>query len=329
MKEQAIIIGAGPCGLAAAVELKRAGINPLIIEKGTLVNSIYQYPTYMIFHSTAPRLEIGDIPFTTPNEKPTRLEGLNYYRTVANRYELRTRLFETVTSVERTGSGFALHTVDRFQQNHTYQTDNVIIATGYFDHPNRLNVPGENLPKVFSLYKEAHPFAGQKVAIVGGNNSAVDAALDLERVGAEVTVIMRGSQISERVKSWVRPVFESAVNNGRIRLLLSSSVTEIADRYIRVNANGEPLTLENDFVFTLIGFRPDRTMLHSLGVETDPETGVPRFDEQTMETNVPGVFIAGVIAAGNHANAIFIENGRFHGKLIADYLAAKGTQLEK
>jgi thioredoxin reductase (NADPH) len=318
--EEVIIIGAGPCGLSAAVELKKAGIDPLVIEKGPLVNSIYNYPTYMIFHSTPELLEIGGIPFTTPNEKPTRLEALHYYRMVAARNELRIRTYETVTAIEKTGSTFRVATEDRFQAKREYHCPKVIVATGYFDHPNRLHIPGEDLPKVFSYYKEAHPFAGMKVAVIGGNNSAVDAALDLERAGAEVTVICRRAELSDRVKAWTRPIFESMAMKGRIRVLYSSVVTEIHDRFINVNAAGEPMTLENDFVFALIGYRPDRTMLQSLGVGTDDETGAPLYNPETMETNVEGVYIAGVIAAGGHANAIFIENGRFHGKLIAEHI---------
>jgi thioredoxin reductase (NADPH) len=319
--EQVIIIGAGPCGLAAAVECKRAGIDPLVIEKGPLVNSIYRYPTYMIFHSTPELLEIGDIPFTTANEKPTRLEALNYYRLVATRNDLRVRCYETVTAAERTADGFRLTTVDRFQAVQTYECRRLIIATGYFDNPNRLGVPGEDLPKVSSFYTEAHPYSGMKVAIVGGNNSAVDAALELERAGAEVTVICRKPQLSDRVKAWTRPVFESMVQKGRIRILYEATVQAITEREVHVVQQGKTLTLENDFVLSLIGFRPDRTLLHALGGKIDLESGVPVHDPETMQTNVPGLYIAGVIASGHHANAIFIENGRFHGKLIARHLA--------
>lgn len=319
--EQVIIIGAGPCGLSAAVELKRAGLDPLVIEKGTLVNSIYHYPTYMIFHSTPERLEIGGIPFSTPNEKPNRQEALNYYRLVATRNQLRIHTYETVIAAKKRDAGFLVTTRNRFGETIHYECRHLVVATGYFDHPNRLNVPGEDLPKVMSFYREAHPYTGMKVAIVGGNNSAVDAALDLERAGAEVTVICRRPQLSDRVKAWVRPVFESMVQKGRIRVLYSAQVTEIHDRFVKVNAAGETLTLENDFVFTLIGFRPDRKLLHALGVHTHSETGVPAYDPDTMETNVPGLYIAGVVAAGNDANAILIENGRFHGRLIAQHLA--------
>ena len=319
-----IIVGAGPCGLSAAIELKRRGLNPLVIEKGSIVHSIYNYPTYMIFHSTPELLEIGDIPFTTPNEKPTRLEALQYYRTVAMRYELRIHTYETVTRIEPADDIFRVSTETAFGEGHIYGAKYIVIATGYFDQPNRLGIPGETLPKVFSYYKEAHPYAGMKVAIIGGNNSAVDAALDLLRAGADVTVIHRGDGLSDRVKAWTRPIFESMVRKGRIQTYYRSTVKEILPRAIVIETgDGQRFMLENDFVFSLIGYRPDRKLLKSLGVMFDEETGIPRFNPDTMETNVRGVYLAGVIAAGNDANAIFIETGRFHGKLIAEDIAKK------
>lgn len=327
--ENTIIIGAGPCGLSAAVELKRAGVDPLIIEKGAIVQSIYDYPTYLIFHSTAERLEIGGIPFVTPNDKPTRLEALNYYRTVAQRHQLRIHTYEKVTEeLPRDTKGiphptYQLTTTDRHGATQTYECANLIIATGYFDYPNRLNIPGEQLPKVTSYYKEAHPYVGTKVAIVGGNNSAVDAAIDLERAGAEVTVIMRRAEISERVKAWTRPIFESMINKGRIRVLFASHVQEIHPQFIRVSTPDGEIKIENDFVLTLIGYRPDRTFLEKLGVTIDPDTLYPEHDPNTMETNVKGLYIAGVVATGQRANEIFIENGRFHGELIARHIAEK------
>ncbi len=321
--EDVLIVGAGPCGLAAAIACKRAGLNPINIEKGSLVHSIYRYPTYMIFHSTAELLEIGGIPFSTPNEKPTRQEALQYYRLAAKREGLRINSFETVTETQKTDKGFHVTTVDRFGETHTYDTKNLIIATGYFDNPNRLNVPGEDLAKVSSFYKEAHPYAGLRVAIVGGNNSAVDAAMELERAGAEVTVICRRTELSDKVKAWTRPVFESLINKGRIRMMFGSVVDSIEERLIRVKTGEEVVELENDHVFALIGYRPDRSFLQSLGVEIDPETGSPQHHPETMETNVPGLYIAGVIAAGHRANAIFIENGRFHGEGIARHITSR------
>ncbi|WP_139489470.1 YpdA family putative bacillithiol disulfide reductase [Brevibacillus dissolubilis] len=381
MNEQVIIIGAGPCGLSAAVELKKRGIDPLIIEKGTLVNAVYNYPTYMIFHSTPERLEIGGVPFVTPNEKPTRLEALTYYRLVAERSGLRIHTYETVTSVERmnaeglnsagaadhalTGeqagglsfanvphspqTNFTVHTTDRFGKNHTYTSAHLIIATGYFDQPNKLGVSGEDLPKVSAYYKEAHPYAGLKVAIIGSSNSAVDSALDLMRTGAEVTVICRSEALSPRVKAWTRPLFESAAEKGDIRIMYNSVVREIHEQHIIVetkqpeddaagtldptddvrkdtqpNEATHVLTeLPNDFVLALIGYRPDRTLLASMDAQLDDETGAPVTNPDTMETNIPNLYVAGVIVSSRHANEIFIENGRFHGELIAKEIAAK------
>lgn len=320
--EQAIIVGAGPCGLSAAIQLKKAGMNPLIIEKGSIVHSIYHYPTFMIFHSTPELLEIGDIPFMTPNEKPTRQEALHYYRKVADRFRLNIRNYESVIRVEKNQSHFTVHTENRFGQIQKLDTEKLIIATGYFDHPNKLGIPGEHLPKVYSYYKEAHPYAGLKVAIVGGNNSAVDAALDLQRGGAEVTVIYRRDELSSKVKSWTRPLFESMVNKGKIRMYYRSRLVEIRPHSIVMESEDDIgfRELLNDFVFTLIGYRPNRGLLQSIGVVFDERSGVPSYDPESMQTNVEGVYLAGVIAAGNEANEIFIENGRFHGSLIASHI---------
>ncbi|GIN99653.1 YpdA family putative bacillithiol disulfide reductase [Brevibacillus laterosporus] len=318
--EEIVIIGAGPCGLSAAVALKKRGIDPLVLDKGSLVHSIYRYPTYMIFHSTPELLEIGQVPFTTPNEKPTRLEALHYYRMVAKRYDIRVQTFEEVGRIEKVDKHFAVSSTDRFGSAKQYETKRVVIATGYFDNPNRLGIPGEELPKVSSFYTEAHPYAGLQVAIVGGNNSAVDAAMDLERAGAHVTVICRGEKLSSRVKAWTRPVFESLCEKGRIKVYYSSEIQEITDRMVIIK-NPEGITeIPNGFVFSLIGYRPDRQLLQSLGVELDQETGAPIFNPITMETNVPGVFVAGVIVSSAHANEIFIENGRFHGEVLAKSL---------
>ncbi len=327
--EEVIIVGAGPCGLSTAIELQKINIRPLIIEKHSVVHSIYLYPTYMQFFSTAERLEIGDVPFTTPNEKPTRLEALNYYRSVALRHNLRIRTYEAVTGIERTDGGFRVLTEDRFGEKREYGTRFAVISTGYFDHPNMLGIPGEELPKVTHYYREAHPYTGTKVAIIGGNNSAVDAALDLLRVGAEVTVIYRGDAISPKIKPWVRPTFESMINQGRIRMMLRSQVVNIEERSITVNAAGEHIRIDNDFVLALTGFRPDRKLLESAGIRIRGESETPEYNSETMETNVEGLYIAGVIASGSDANEIFIETGRFHGRLIASHIASRlagGTQ---
>jgi thioredoxin reductase (NADPH) len=306
--------------------LKKAGIDPLLIERGAIAHSISNYPTYMIFHSTPELLEIGGIPFTTPNEKPTRLEALNYYRLAAMRNGLRIRTYETVTKMERSGTDgvFTIATENRFGEPSRLTADAVIVATGYFDHPNKLGIPGEELPKVSSFYKEAHPYAGLKVAIAGGNNSAIDAALDLEHSGAEVTVVYRGAELSSKVKAWTRPIFLSKVDKGRIRMLYQSCIAGIRPHTIQVETPEGNVELSNDFVFTLIGYRPDRTLLRELGVDFAVPAGLPYVDPATMETNVPGVYLAGVVSAGgNEANSIFIENGRFHGEWIAKHLSAR------
>jgi thioredoxin reductase (NADPH) len=321
--EEAIIIGAGPCGLSAAAELKKIHIDPLIIEKGAIVQSIYSYPTYMQFFSTPELLEIGDVPFTTPNDKPSRREALEYYSTVARRKQLRILSYVTVTSVQRYQNHFAVIAEDRFGEKTTMHARHVIVASGYFDHPNILGIPGEKMAKVSHFYREAHPYQGMRVAIVGGNNSAVDAALDLQRSGANVTLIYRGEDYSPGIKAWVRPVFESMVRKGRINMLFQSELKEVRERTIIVERRGERLAIENDFVLALTGFRPDRSLLADIGVIIDSESQAPAFDPETMETNVTGLYIAGVVASGNDANEIFIENGRFHGASIARHIAAK------
>ncbi|MBP1995306.1 YpdA family putative bacillithiol disulfide reductase [Paenibacillus eucommiae] len=318
-----IIIGSGPCGLSAAIEAKRAGLNPLVIEKHCMVYSIYSYPTHLQFFSTAELLEIGGYPFITPNDKPFRQEALVYYRTVALRENLAIKTYEEVTLVERRQQHYEVHTVDRFGRSARYESRFVILATGYFDQPNLLGITGEELPKVTHYYREAHPYTGMKVAIIGGSNSAVDAAMDLLRVGAEVTIVYRGAQISSVIKPWVRPIFESMVNKGKIRMLFDSQVQEITESSVRVNTAGVIQDIPNDFVLALTGFRPDRTLLTSLGIDINEETGAPYYNPETMETNVKGFYVAGVVASSKYdANEIFIETGRKHGNHIASHMAS-------
>lgn len=323
--ENVIVIGAGPCGLAAAVALQRAGLSPLVIEKHNIVHSIYLYPTFLQFFSTAELLEIGGYPFVTPNEKPYRQEALVYYREVARREGLRMRAYEEALRLERrTDGGYAVHTADRFGRPHAYEARYVVVATGYFDQPNWLGIPGEELPKVSHYYREAHPYTGTKVAIIGGSNSAVDAAMDLLRAGAEVTVVYRGAGYSPSIKPWVRPIFESMVNKGRIRLLLESRVEQIGETFVRVRGADGSLELENDFVLALTGFRPERKLLAAAGVGIDAERGTPVYDPATMETDAPGLYVAGVVASAKEdANEIFIETGRLHGLRIAEHIAGK------
>jgi len=321
--EQVIIVGAGPCGLSTAVELQRAGFSPLLIEKNCIVHSIYLYPTYLQFFSTPEMLEIGGYSFTTPHEKPYRQEALVYYREVARRENLRIRSYEEVVAIEKQDERFVVRTRDQFGNEAAYTAKYVVMATGYFDHPNMLGIPGEELPKVTHYYKEAHPYSGAKVAIIGGNNSAVDAAMDLIRVGAEVTVVYRGSHFSANIKPWVRPLFESAVNKGRIQMLFDATVEEIREHDLVVNQSGERVTLDNEFVLALTGFRPDRELLVSLGVEFYEETGAPIVSE-SMETSVAGLYVAGVVAASKFAaNEIFIESGRLHGVAITEHISSK------
>ncbi|MEK3881288.1 YpdA family putative bacillithiol disulfide reductase [Paenibacillus sp. PL2-23] len=321
--EHTIIIGGGPCGLAAAIELQRAGEAPLIIEKRNIVHAISQYPTYMHFFSSPEMLEIGDIPFTTAHEKPSRLEALHYYRTAAQRHHVRIQPYVEVTAIHKLQGGFELEARDRFGEPMLYRCQHVIIATGYFDHPNLLSIPGEELDKVSHFFREAHPYIGMEVAIIGGSNSAIDAALELERVGAKVTVIYRGAQYSTSIKPWVRPSFESKVAKGSIAMRFSTRVIDIQPRHIVVSNGSAEETLANDFVLALTGFHPDRGFLSAAGV-TMEEEGYPTFCEDTMETNVPGIYLAGVVASKHEANEIFIESGRFHGRKIVSHMREAG-----
>jgi thioredoxin reductase (NADPH) len=320
--EQVIIIGAGPCGLSAAIALQNIGIQPLVIEKEMLAHSIYQYPTYMYFFSTSELLEVGGVPFTTPNEKPSRVEALNYYRQVAKQHQIRIHAYEEVLSVHPTHPGFELQSITRFGESRSYSAERVIIATGYFDNPNHLGIPGEDLSKVSHFFREAHPYMGMNVAIIGGNNSAIDAALELLRVDAKITVVYRKHQYSPTIKPWVLPIFQSAVEKGRIQMIFDSQVIRITQTAIEVrhNSNQQTVALPNDFVLALTGFRPDRDFLNAIGVTMDKDSDKPMFDPATMETNVNGLYVAGVIASGRDANEVFIETGRFHGRLIAEHI---------
>lgn len=324
--EKVIVIGAGPCGLSAGIELKRAGFDPLLLEKHVVAHSISQYPTYMQFFSTPELLEIGDYPFSTPNEKPNRLEALTYYRNVAFHSQVRIKSYEEVTAiVPREDGSFLVRSVNRLGGETEYAAQAVVVATGYFDHPNLLGIPGENLPNTTHFYREAHPYTGMRMCIIGGNNSAVDAAMDLLKVNASVTVVYRGEAYSPNIKPWVRPVFESMVGKGRIRMLFASAVEAIRLDSVTVRTPEGLVELENDFVLALTGFRSSRKFLAAAGVDVKGDWEIPYFDPATMETNVPGLYLAGVVAAGRDANEIFIESGRHHGKLIAGHLLEKGT----
>ena len=308
----AIIIGGGPCGLSAAIELQNVGLNPIVIEKGNVVNALYNYPTHQTFFSTSEKLAIGDVPFIIEERKPKRNQALVYYREVVKAKQIKVNRFETVLSVEKVDEHFIVKT-----SKATYETAYVVVATGYYDQPNELGVEGENLPHVYHYFKEAHPYFDTDVVIIGGKNSAVDAALELNKAGACVSVVYRGSEYSPSVKPWILPEFDGLIRNGEISMLFNTNVEKIDEEYVTVSTNGEQRMLKADFVFAMIGYHPNHDFIRAMGVAIDDETGRPQFNAETMETNVDNLFIAGVIAAGNNANEIFIENGRFHGGQIA------------
>lgn len=312
----AIIVGGGPCGLSAAIALQNIGLKPIVIEKGNIVNAIYNYPTHQTFFSTSERLAIGDVPFIIEGRKPKRNQALVYYREVVRLKDIQVNRFEKVNGVVKNGPVFTV-TSDK----DIYTTPYVVIATGYYDHPNYLNIPGEKLPKVFHYFKEGHEYFDTDVLVIGGKNSAVDAALELNKAGARVTVAYRGSEYSSSIKPWVLPEFEGIVRNGEAQMHFNTNVLEIREHEVVVEIDGSKKTLKNDFVFAMTGYHPDHSLIRSMGVSIDYETGRPFFNPETLETNVEGLFIAGVIAAGNNANEIFIENGRFHGDCIAKTIA--------
>ncbi|MEK4385397.1 YpdA family putative bacillithiol disulfide reductase [Solibacillus sp. FSL W7-1464] len=319
-KVEAIIVGGGPCGLAAAIELQNIGLSPIIIEKGNIVNAIYNYPTHQTFFSTSEKLAIGDVPFIIEQRKPKRNQALVYYREVVKAKKLQVNRFETVKSVAKVDDLFTVQT-----DKDSYETPYVIIATGYYDHPNYLNIPGESLPKVHHYFKEGHPFFDLKVLVIGGKNSAIDAALELNKAGAHVTVIYRGNDYSPSIKPWVLPEFLGLVREGEITMHFNTEVKEIRENEVVVVIEGQTEIIDNDIVFAMTGYHPDHRFIREMGVDIDEQTGRPTFDPETMETNVENLFIAGVIAAGNNANEIFIENGRFHGNMIAQKIARQTT----
>ncbi|EGA89622.1 hypothetical protein GPDM_10005 [Planococcus donghaensis MPA1U2] len=313
----ALIIGGGPCGLSAAIELKKRGLKTIVIEKGNIVNAIFNYPTHQTFFSTSEKLSIGDVPFIIEGRKPKRNQALVYYREVVKRSGIQVRPFETVEKVEKD---------DLFQVTTSkgqYQAKYVVAATGYYDQPNKLEVEGANLPKVMHYFKEAHPYFDQDVLVIGGKNSAVDAALALHKAGSRVTVSYHGTSYSKSIKPWILPEFDGLVRNGEITMLFDSMVDRITENRVELTVNDQKETIPNQFVFAMIGYHPDHQFLTSMGISIDQVSGRPTFDEQTMETNVDDLYIAGVIAAGNNANEIFIENGRFHGQQIAEAIAKK------
>lgn len=325
IEEKAIIIGAGPCGLATAIFLKEIGLNPLIIEKGNIVHALYKYPTHQQFFSSSEKLAIGDIPFYSTERKPKRNEALVYYRQVVKEKQLRINTYEKVLTVDKREDGqFLVETETKTGRKNKYLATYVVVATGYYDSPNLLHVKGEDQAHVFHYFKEAHPYFDQEVAVIGGKNSAVDAALELEKAGAKVSVYYRGQEYSPNIKPWILPEFDSLIRQNKINMFFNTTVEEIKESSIIIQYNGELVEKKADFVFAMTGYHPDHSFLQKIGVQVDLATGRPVYDPDTMETNIKNLFIAGVIAAGNNANEIFIENGRLHGGLIAKWIEEKG-----
>jgi len=319
----ALVVGAGPTGLACGIELQQRGISTVLIEKGCVVNSLFNYPTNMVFFTTPELLEIGGIPMTSLNEKPNRHEALKYYRRVADHYHLDIRQYERVDRIGGEDNAFQVSTTDRLGCHHVYRARKIVLATGYYDVPNMLGVPGEELDKVFHYYKEPHPYYNQEVAVVGAKNSAAIAALELHWTGARVTLIHRGAGISDRVKYWIRPNIENRIRRGEIRAYFHSQVVEIHPDSIRLATPEGEISLRNDYLFALVGYRPDLEFLNSTGITLEPETLKPRTHAETLESERAGIYLAGVIVAGMHTNEIFIENGRFHGRQIACSIASQ------
>lgn len=317
-----LIIGAGPIGLAAGIEATKAGLNYAIIDKGCLVNSIYNYPKNMTFFSTSDRLEIGEVPFISHNPKPTRSEALEYYRRVASSWKLNVKLYEHVRAINQ---------ADLFEvttSKATYRARNIVLATGFYDLPFLLNVPGEDLKKVKHYYDEPHPYYGMKLIVIGAANSAVDVALETYRKGAEeVTMVVRESEISPTVKYWVRPDLVNRIEEGSIKSYFNSTIAEIKEHVVRINTPKGEVTIENDFVLAMTGYQPDFTFLKSIGISfQDDAFHTPTYNPETMETNVEGVFLAGVICGGLKTNKWFIENSRQHAEMIVNHLKEKAEK---
>ncbi|HEY8552782.1 MAG TPA: YpdA family putative bacillithiol disulfide reductase [Thermaerobacter sp.] len=345
-----VIVGGGPCGLACAAAAHQAGLRYRVLEKGAIVNSLVHFPLQMNFFSTADNLAIAGIPFVSERPNPTRREALDYYRAVVQHLGLAVETYTEVVDIQREAGGpFRVVArraprlvagwpplepdgadrdepaagAGRAARLVTYRAHHVVLATGYYDRPNRLGVPGEDLAHVSHYYREGHAFYGRRVLVVGGQNSAVEAALDLHRCGARVTLAHRGPALSQRIKPWVLPPFRSLVDKGRITVLYNTEVEAIEPEAVWVRVAGEPRRLPADFVFLLVGYRPDHRLVRRLGIPIDPATGEPRHDPETMATPVPGVYLAGVAAAGYDANKIFIENGRWHGERIVRHILSR------
>jgi len=317
-----IIIGGGPIGLACGIECEKNGLSYIIIEKGTLVNSIYHYPLNMTFFSTAEKLEIGDVPFISHNPKPTRSEALEYYRRVTLHWKLNVKLYEPVEKIEQTNGVFQVNT-----SKSIYQSKNLVIATGFYDIPNLMSVPGEQLDKVHHFYREPHIYFGQKIVVVGAANSAVDVAMETWRKGADVTMVIRDDQIRESVKYWIKPDIENRISEGSIKAFYNSTLKEIRKDEVVIQTENEEMIVKNDFVLAMTGYLPDFKLLSSLGIKLgDDEYHTPESDSSSMETNVKGIYLAGVICGGLKTNKWFIENSRVHAAVIVQDIVSKMTR---
>ncbi|MDD3771714.1 MAG: YpdA family putative bacillithiol disulfide reductase [Weeksellaceae bacterium] len=320
MKEyELIIVGAGPIGLACALNAQRKNLNYLMIEKGSIVNSLYNYPLYMTFFSTAERLEIGGIPFTNVSFKPGRQEALEYYRRIHQQFDLNANFYEEVTQISIEKDKKHIKTT-----KNEYYSKNVIIATGFYDIPNYLNIPGEELPKVSHYYKEAHPYFGQKIIVIGASNSSVDAALECWRKGAEVSMVIRKSTIGERVKYWVKPDIENRIAEGSIQAYFNSELISISPKKVKIKTPEDEIEIENDFVLALTGYRPNFDFLRKCGIElSNDNLLLPQYNPETMETNIPGIYLAGVVCGGMETHKWFIENSIIHADLIINDICKK------
>jgi thioredoxin reductase (NADPH) len=314
-----LIIGGGPIGLACGIEAKKAGLSYLIVEKGCLVNSLYNYPLNMTFFSTSERLEIGGLPFVSLNAKPTRSEALEYYRRVATTYALNIHLFEEVLSVDRKEYGYSIRTSRK-----DYKAKNIIIATGFYDVPNLMNIPGEKLPKVKHYYHDPHFYAFQNVLVVGANNSSVDAALETYRKGAQVTMVIRDEWIGKRVKYWVKPDIENRIKEGSIKAYFKSNLTAIREHEVDIQTPEGKITISNDFVLAMTGYQPNFTLLQKLGITLSSDLKcTPTYNHETMETNQEGIYLAGVVCGGMDTHKWFIENSRVHAAMIVKAITDK------
>ena len=318
-----LIVGAGPAGLAAAIAATKAGLRYQVVEKGALVNSLLHYPTEMVFFTTPELMEIGGLPFTSPNDKPSRMEALRYYRRATDTYNLDVAFDETVTRIAPGGAGFSVTTQSPHRPGRTLTARTVVMATGAYDFANLMGVPGEDLPHVSHYFTSPHPFYRKQVVIVGGKNSAAEAALELYRAGSKVTIVHRRAALGDSIKYWVKPDIENRIKEGSIAARFDTQVVRITPSTVVVEKDGAVEELPADGVFLLTGYISDNRLLRDAGVQIDPETSGPRHNPETYETNVPGLYVIGAMVAGKASGRIFIENGRLHGDLVIKEIAAR------